>query len=318
MQLLKVRVTNKTLEAEGITSFELSSEDGNMLPSFTAGSHIDVYVKPGIIRQYSLCNHPNETQRYLIGVLRDAQSRGGSVAMHDEVNEGDLIQISEPRNHFQLAHAERTLLFAGGIGVTPLLCMAERLANTGANFEMHYCTRSPAHTAFRRRIMASPFSGRVHFHFDDGHASQKLDLVPLLANASGGTHAYICGPAGFISWVTGAAKASGWLDDRVHTEYFTAGAADISADRSFDVKIASTGQVISIPADEPVTTVLARYGIEIPISCEQGVCGTCLTRILEGEPEHRDLYMTDEERTKNNQFTPCCSRARSSLLVLDL
>jgi vanillate O-demethylase ferredoxin subunit len=318
MQLLKVRVTTKTVEAEGITSFELSSEDGNMLPSFTAGSHIDVYVKPDVIRQYSLCNHPDETGRYLIAVLRDAKSRGGSVAMHDEVNAGDFIQISEPRNHFQLLDAERTLLFAGGIGVTPLLCMAERLTSAGANFEMHYCTRSLAHTAFRRRIIAARFADSVHFHFDDGHASQLLDLGPLLANAPGGTHAYICGPAGFINWVTGAAKASGWLDERIHTEYFSARAVDISANRSFDVKIASTGQVVSIPADEPVTTVLARHGIEIPISCEQGVCGTCLTRILEGVPDHRDLYMTDEERTRNNQFTPCCSRARSSVLILDL
>jgi len=318
MQLLHVRVTNKTLEAEGIVSFELSSEDGSLLPSFSAGSHIDVYVKPGVIRQYSLCNHPDETTRYLISVLRDAKSRGGSVAMHDEVNRGDVIQISEPRNHFQLIRAKRTLLFAGGIGVTPLLCMAERLANTGADFEMHYCTRSPAHTAFRRRIMAAPFSERVHFHFDDGHPSQRLALAPLLAEASDNTHIYVCGPAGFISWVTGTAKASGWLDDRIHTEYFNAGAADKSADRSFSVKIASTGLVVSIPADEPVTAVLARHGLEIPISCEQGVCGTCLTRVLEGEPEHRDLYMTEEERAKNNQFTPCCSRARSPLLVLDL
>jgi vanillate O-demethylase ferredoxin subunit len=318
MQPLWVKVTSKTIEAEGIASFELCAASGHSLPSFSAGSHIDVHVKPGLIRQYSLCNHPDENRRYLITVLRDAQSRGGSSAMHDEVQQGDLVQISEPRNHFQLVRSERTLLFAGGIGVTPLLCMAERLAQTGADFEMHYCTRSPSHTAFCQRIAASPFSDKVHFHFDNGEASQKLNLVALLRNTPQTTHAYVCGPAGFIKWVTETAHVHGWSDERVHTEYFTQAAADTSGDRSFDVRISSTGQTISIPPDQPVTVALAKTGIEIPVSCEQGVCGTCLTRILEGEPEHRDLYLTDEEKAQNNQFTPCCSRARSSLLVLDL
>lgn len=166
---LTVRVARKALEAEGIASFELVSTDGSPLPAFAAGSHIDVQLPGGPTRQYSLCNDPAETHRYLIAVLRDAASRGGSAAMHEQVKVGDTLFISTPKNHFALAHeAQSHLLLAGGIGVTPLLCMAERLAHSGARFEMHYCTRSRARTAFVRRIEDSPLASRVQFHFDDG------------------------------------------------------------------------------------------------------------------------------------------------------
>jgi vanillate O-demethylase ferredoxin subunit len=318
MQMLSVRVTRKAIEADGIVSFELYPLNGEPLPTFSAGSHIDVHVRPGVTRQYSLCNQPGETQRYLIGVLRDPNSRGGSAAMHDDVHEGDVLQISEPRNHFPLALARRTLLFAGGIGVTPLLCMAEQLANVGAEFEMHYCSRSRAKTAFHRRIGESSFAERVQFHFDDGHAGQKLDTDQALGDPEPDVRLYICGPTGFITWLVDIAKARGWRDSQIHVEFFTAPAADSSGDRSFDVRIASTGQIVSVPFDQPVTVALSHHGIDIPVSCEQGVCGTCVTRVLEGEPEHRDLFFTEEERKRNDQFTPCCSRARSALLVLDL
>src|SRR5438552_10227986 len=172
---MNVRVARKTIEAVDICTFELIHSEGKSLPAFSAGSHIDVHMPNGLTRQYSLCNDPSEGHRYLIGVLRDVASRGGSRAMHEQVKEGDVLHVSAPKNHFPLAHeATHSVLMAGGIGVTPILCMAERLAVTGASFEMHYCTRSPERTAFRERIAASTFSQRVHFHFDDGPEGQKL------------------------------------------------------------------------------------------------------------------------------------------------
>jgi vanillate O-demethylase ferredoxin subunit len=321
MNIIEVKVTRKAREAEDICSFELAAADGSPLPAFSAGSHIDVHVGDGTIRQYSLCNNPEERHRYLIGVLRDPKSRGGSIAMHEQVKEGDTIRISAPKNHFPLVPAKRTLLFAGGIGVTPILCMAERLAHAGADFEMHYCSRSRDRTAFLERIARSPYADRVHFHFDDGAAEQKLDLPSLLASPDADTHLYVCGPGGFIEFVTGTAKQNGWAAANVHLEYFGAppqAASDTSGDQAFEIRIASTGKTFAVPADKSVIKVLEENDVFVPISCEQGVCGTCITRVLDGVPDHRDMYFTDEEKAKNDQFTPCCSRAQSSCLVLDL
>jgi vanillate O-demethylase ferredoxin subunit len=318
MSTLAVKVEKKVREAEDIVSFEFASVDGKPLPPFSAGSHIDVHVSEGLVRQYSLCNDPTESHRYQIAVLRDPNSRGGSVAVHEQIKVGDVIRISEPRNHFALGHAEHYLLLAGGIGVTPILCMAERLATIGASFEMHYCSRAPERTAFLERIKASKFADRVQLHFDSGDAGQKLALDQVLAATGPGTHIYVCGPAGFIEFVTGTASNHGWPAERVHLEYFGAAPVDTSGDTAFEVKIASSGVTYTIPADKSVCAALLEQGIDIPISCEQGVCGTCITRVLEGTPDHRDLYFTDEEKARNDQFTPCCSRARTKLLVLDL
>jgi ferredoxin-NADP reductase len=316
---LSVQVVRKRVEATDICTFELADPLGNALPSFSAGSHVDVYIGDGLVRQYSLCNDPRDTHRYMIAVLRVPASRGGSAVMHDAIQEGDLLEISEPRNRFQLAHgARRSLLVAGGIGVTPILCMAERLANIGADFEMHYCTRSPGRTAFMERIRRSSFGERVHFHFDDGPAGQKLDAERLLTHSRPDTHLYVCGPTGFMDWLLSTARAKGWPAQRQHREYFSSDMRAASDDKEFDVKIASTGKVYRIARDRTVVAALAQYGIEIPTSCAQGVCGTCLTRVIDGEPDHRDIYQTDAERARNDQFTPCCSRARSATLVLDL
>ncbi len=179
--MMQVKVVHKKEEAQDICSYELVRTDGGQLPAFSAGSHIDVHLPGGLIRQYSLCNDAAERHRYRIAVLRDPASRGGSVAMHDQINAGDVLQISEPRNHFPLVHAPKTLLLAGGIGATPLLCMAQRLHKTGAAFEMHYCTRSQDRTAFRDEIATSPFAPNVHFHYDDGAAEQKLNLASVIA-----------------------------------------------------------------------------------------------------------------------------------------
>ena len=318
MEHLAVKVVRKALEAEDIASFELARVDGAPLPPFNAGSHIDVQVPGGLTRQYSLCNDSVESHRYRIAVLRDAASRGGSKGMHDGVNEGDVIQISEPRNHFPLHPAQRSLLFAGGIGVTPLLCMAQRLQSIGAGFEMHYSTRSPGRTAFRQEIAGSGFADKVHFHHDDGAPAQMLNVPQALGTHDAGTHIYVCGPAGYINHVVQVAQGMGWPSSHIHLEYFSAAPQDTAGDKEFEVRIASTGKTYTVPADQSVVHALQAHGIEILTSCEQGVCGTCVTRLLGGEPDHRDMYFTDEEKARNDQFTPCCSRAKAGPLVLDL
>jgi vanillate O-demethylase ferredoxin subunit len=316
---LSVRVERKVQEALDICTFELVDVGGKPLPAFSAGSHIDVQLPGGITRQYSLCNDPQESHRYLIGVLKDPASRGGSKAMHELVNVGDTLTISAPRNHFPLAHeAAHSVLLAGGIGVTPILCMAERLAIASASFEMHYATRSRERTAFHQRIGKSGFASKVQFHLDDGAQEQKLQLATLLATPEAGTHLYVCGPKGFMDAVLGTARANGWPEAQIHYEYFGAEIIKSADDGSFQVQLASSGKIVRIPADQTVTAALAKAGVEILTSCEQGVCGTCITRVLEGEPDHRDLYFTPEQQARNDQFTPCCSRSKSPLLVLDL
>ena len=317
--MLSVRVTRKAVEAEDICSFELASVDGSPLPAFSAGSHVDVQLPGGLTRQYSLCNDPAEGHRYLIGVLRDPASRGGSVAMHEQVQEGTLLQISPPKNHFALAHeAPRHLLLAGGIGVTPILCMAERLAATGAAFEMHYAARSRARTAFFDRIQASAFASQVAFHFDDGAPTQKLDIAAVLAAQPADTHLYVCGPKGFMDAVLGTARAAGWPESRIHFEFFGAEVQPQAGDGSFEVQLASSGRVITVGPEQTVLAALEKAGVVVPSSCEQGVCGTCLTRVISGTPDHRDQYLLPEEQAAGDQFLPCCSRSKTPRLVLDL
>ena len=314
----RVRIARKTIEALDVCSFELVDPEGRSLPPFSAGSHVDVRVGDGVVRQYSLCNDPRETHRYLIAVLRDPNSRGGSVGMH-ALEAGMTIGISDPKNHFALAHGVRhSVLLAGGIGITPILCMAERLANIGASFELHYCTRSAERTAFIERIRGSAFSNRAQFHHDDGSAEQRLDAHAAIGSPRDDVHLYVCGPTGFMDWVLGTARGLGWPEDRLHREYFSAAPIDTNDDGSFEVLIASTGAVIRVAADQSVVAALATAGIDVPVSCEQGVCGTCLTRVLDGTPVHRDMYLTPAEQAKGDQFTPCCSRAKSPRLVLDL
>jgi vanillate monooxygenase ferredoxin subunit len=239
--------------------------------------------------------------------------------MHDRVHVGDELAISIPKNHFPLAHeAHHHLLLAGGIGVTPILSMAERLAAIGASFDMHYCTRSRARTAFAQRIAHARYAQHVQFHFDDGEDSQKLDLTARLAQPEPSTHLYVCGPTGFMDAVLSTARAAGWADAQLHYEFFAADARETAGDACFEVEIASSGQVVVVGKEESVVAALARAGIRIETSCEQGVCGTCLTRVLTGEPEHFDAYLTPDERAANDQFLPCCSRSKSVRLVLDL
>ncbi|WP_028603698.1 PDR/VanB family oxidoreductase [Ottowia thiooxydans] len=317
---LTVRVARKTLVAQGICCVELvSASDAYALPAFTAGSHIDVYLPGDIVRQYSLCNDPGETDRYVLGVLNDPNSRGGSKAMHEAVTEGCTLEISEPKNHFELSpDAEQHVLFAGGIGITPILSMVQFLARNGRPFKMHYCTRSKATTAFAQRLSAPSLATHVTHYFDDAIGTPKLELEAELKTLRLGAHIYVCGPKGFMDWVLGTARSYGWPESQLHYEFFAADAPDLSDADSFDVRIASSGQVITIAKDKTVVQALAECGIEIETSCEQGICGTCLTGVKEGRPDHKDLFLTQAEHDLNDQFTPCCSRSLSPLLVLDL
>jgi len=316
---MMVRVARRNIEADGIVSFEFASLDGRDLPAFDAGSHIDVHLPTGHVRQYSLCSAPHERSRYQIAVLREEQSRGGSAGMHDAVNEGDELSVSLPRNHFALASVPaKHLLLAGGIGLTPLLCMAQHLDRTGKDFELHYCARSRSRAAFLERLADASWAERVHYHFDDEDEHQRLRLDALLKDATPDTHLYVCGPQGFMNAVLDEARASGWPESRVHYEFFSAPTLDTSTDGSFEVCLARTGKTVTIPADRTVTQALADAGVDVPVSCEQGICGTCLTRVLDGEPEHRDLFLSPEEQSRNDQFLPCCSRSKSRKLVLDL
>lgn len=316
---MTVRVARRNIEAEGIVSFELASLDGRELPPFDAGSHIDVYLPAGHVRQYSLCSAPHDRSRYQIAVLRETQSRGGSAGMHDVIREGDELRVSTPRNHFALASGPaKHLLLAGGIGLTPLLCMAQHLHRSSGDFEMHYCARSRSRAAFLERLANASWAERVQYHFDDEDEHQRLRLDALLEDADANTHLYVCGPQGFMNAVLDAARANGWPEHRLHYEFFSAPTVDTSSDGAFQVCLARTGKTVTIPADRSVTQALADAGIDVPVSCEQGICGTCVTRVLEGEPDHRDLFLSPEEQARNDQFMPCCSRSKSRRLVLDL
>jgi vanillate monooxygenase ferredoxin subunit len=317
--LRTVRVARKTIDATDVCTFELVHPDGAALPPFAAGAHIDVHIAPDLVRQYSLCGDPADHTHYLIAVLRAPDGRGGSSAMHDAIHEGQEIWISEPRNCFPLApETQPSLLLAGGIGVTPILSMAERLNGIGTVFEMHYLTRSRERTAFYERIAHSPFAANVTFHHDDGPAEQRLDIPAVLERHKGRSHLYLCGPEGFLTFVRDTARQRGWPDEAVHFEYFSAQPARSDHDRAFVVELASTGQRVSVPSHQSVVEALATHGVDIPISCGQGVCGTCLTRILGGEPDHRDYYLSAKEQARNDQFLPCCSRAKGAFLILDL
>ncbi|RBP09669.1 vanillate O-demethylase ferredoxin subunit [Roseiarcus fermentans] len=314
---LTLIVAEKSDEADGIVRLVLRNEGGAALPPFAAGAHIEVEVANGERRSYSLCNGPHDAGGYEIAVLLEPNGRGGSRHMHERVERGDRLRAKPPRNLFPLAEDGHSLLVAGGIGITPLLAMAEHLARAGRSFDLHIAVRSPARAAFRRRLAAAPFAARVHWHFDDGAPEQAFDLERILAEAPPASRLYVCGPTGFMDAVLGGARAAGWPDTRLHCEYFAAASGDHSADGAFDLFLAKTGRTIRVPAGATAARALLDAGVDIRLSCEQGVCGTCLLPVIEGVPDHRDHYLGKAERAANRLFAPCCSRARTPRLTLD-
>jgi vanillate O-demethylase ferredoxin subunit len=317
MSTLRVRLAAKEAETQDICRLELVALEGETLPPFTAGANVELYLPGDLVRAYSLCNDPAERHRYVLGVLKDANSRGGSRAVHEQLKVGDTITIGVPHNLFALAQdAKRSLLLGGGIGVTPLLAMAEQLHREGAAFDLHYTVATQDRLAFGERLKQAPFAANVHTYFSQ--QGSRMDLAAVIGAAEDGRHLYVCGPQRFIDAVLETARAQGWTDAQLHYEFFGAAEVDTSGDKAFTVKIASSGQEVLVPADKTALKALQDAGIQVPMACDQGVCGTCLTRVISGDVDHRDLYLTDEEQAANDQFLPCRSRAKSACLVLDL
>jgi vanillate monooxygenase ferredoxin subunit len=314
---MKVKLVRKVEVAADICEFHLALASGESLPEFSPGAHIDVFLG-ALTRQYSLCNAPRDTRYYVLGVLREEASRGGSHAMH-ALEEGDELEISEPKNHFPLdKSATHSILIAGGIGVTPILSMAQFLKGVGASFEVHYCARGRARTAFHERFVQNDLRDHSHLYFDNEAGSPKLDLTEILRTPHPAKHLYVCGPGGFIDACLNAASAAGWDDATVHREYFSAQPALVRVKGGFQIRLARSGTMVHVSPDQRVIDALCDAGVRIPFSCEEGTCGTCLTTVLEGEPDHRDTYLTRGERKSNDRFLPCCSRSKSPVLVLDL
>ncbi|WP_188071729.1 PDR/VanB family oxidoreductase [Sphingobium jiangsuense] len=314
---LRLKVVNRRIVARDIVAFDLEDPAGEPLPVFAAGAHVDVRAGDGLIRQYSLCNDPRERHRYRLGILLDPQSRGGSAAIHAGFAEGELVDIGMPRNLFPIRDKARpALLFGGGIGITPILAMAHELEAAGASFALHYCVRDASRAAFLDEIGAGALAPHCKVHFDDGAAEQRLDVAALLAGADRRTDLYVCGPAGFIDHVRSEARRVGWPDDQIHSESFDA-AVDLSGG-SFELIAERSGRRFIVPPGKSPAQVLLDAGIDVPVSCEQGICGTCLCDVLEGTPDHRDLIQSDEEKASNKQIALCCSRSLTPVLRIDL
>ena len=314
--LRSVVVAKKTIEANNILSFELVDPDGSELPAFSAGSHIDVTIPGGLVRQYSLCNSEGERQRYVIGVWKDPNSRGGSKLLHNEVKEGDVLQVGLPRNRFRVPrNIKRALLVARGIGVTPVLSIADRLKAQNIPFAFHYLNALGSPGAFQAMIDGSAFAENTTSYLESN--GEAIEPKALFADQPEETQLFVCGVDWWLDPLIAAAKKHGWTDERIHVERFTAKASAPLLDKVFEVKIASTGAVYKIPGDKSVSAFLEEKGVKIPTSCEQGLCGTCKVKILEGEAEHRDKRLSDADRAAG-YFLACVSRAKGDLLVLDL
>ncbi|MDB5715002.1 MAG: ferredoxin [Sphingomonadales bacterium] len=314
---IHAKVVARTQQADDIVSIELANIDGRPLPAFEAGSHIDVEVADGIVRQYSLSTDPAAPGAYRIGVLREAASRGGSAAVHDRLEIGAPLRISRPRNFFPLNEAApESILMAGGIGVTPIMAMAYRLHSIGAPFALHYANRTKTRAAFLDELRNSAFGDHVAAYFDDGPVSSRLNVETILTAADPGAHLYCCGPKGFIDHVVNAAQALGWPANQIHVEHFAA--TPVLTGAPFDVIAARSGRTFHIPCEKTILEVLNEAGIDIPSSCHSGVCATCMTSVIDGVPDHRDMVLSDEEKAANRQIAVCCSRSKTRQLVLDI
>jgi vanillate O-demethylase ferredoxin subunit len=323
---LAVRVVSVDHAAEDVLVLELRSLYGSDLPSFTAGAHIDVELpipldKAGpLVRQYSLCNDPVENHRYVIAVGRDAQSRGGSEWVHGHIRPGDRLRISAPRNHFPLSEdAPQSVLIAGGIGVTPLLAMARRLSALRRPWTFYYCARSPQRAAFLGELHMLP--GTIVPVFDGIPGGERIDLSAVVREALPCTHFYCCGPSSLMEAFEQA--ASSLPLQQVHVEWFkarplTSKATQPASDAAFEIRLAKTNICLEVPADKSVLDVLIEAGISIQHSCCDGLCGTCETRVLEGQPDHRDSVLLGDDAKCTDRMMVCVSRSVGSHLTLDL
>lgn len=303
--------------AEDIACVELAPAAGGRFPPFSAGSHVDVFINEETIRQYSISNDPTDCSYYRLAIQKEPQSRGGSRAIHESFRTGDPVRISEPRNNFSLAEDDtKVVLVAGGIGVTPILSMAYHLTAKGTAFAFHVCARSRERVAFVDEISASPFATRFQLHLDDGASQQRFNPDNAFADLTKTAAVYVCGPRGFMEFVTDAARRLGVRPERIHTESFVSAAVD--GEEEFEVVTARSGKVLLVRHNKSIAETLEEAGVCPVLSCEQGICGTCLTKVISGEVDHRDTFQTNSEKIRNNMIAICCSRARSKQLVLDI
>ncbi len=317
-------VVNSRIEAaQDIVCLELAAVAGERLPDWSAGAHIDVYTRDAagreVARQYSLCG-PAGGDTWRIAVLDGPGGRGGSKWLHENAVAGQTVRVSAPRNHFGLyEEREPVILVAGGIGLTPLLAMAWKLSDNRVPFKLFYYVRRVVGAAFLQELGEAPFSTNTVVSVDESEAGA-LPLRQIFDNLQPDTRLYLCGPEGFMNAVIQEGLAQGLLAHRIHRELFATDSITTQAgsNRAFDIVLKSNGRRIHVPPEQTAVQALAQAGIEVVMSCEQGLCGSCLTHVLEGVPEHRDQFMMPEEQARNDSFTPCCSRAKTACLVLDL
>ncbi|SEB24840.1 PDR/VanB family oxidoreductase [Variovorax sp. YR216] len=317
--LMQVRVRAVTYEADGILGFELVPMPPlKELPAFTAGAHIDLHLPNGLLRSYSLLNAPSERHRYLIGVNKDAKSRGGSRYMHEVLRSGETLTIGAPRNNFPLDETSPMNVFiAGGIGITPMMSMIARSQALGTPWRLHYAARTRRNAAFLDVLQGfhNQPNAELRLNFDQEAGGQMLDLSAIVQSLPAGAHVYCCGPLPMLAAYEQA--TAGLPPDRVHMEYFAAKEA-AATDGGFIVELARSGKQLEVRAGQTILDSLLAIGIEPPFSCQEGICGTCEVRVLEGTPDHRDLVLSNAEKAANDRMMICCSGCKTAKLVLDL
>lgn len=312
-----VKVAEIVQETPDIRTLRLAKLDGAPFRPFEAGAHIDVVGPTGVLRQYSLASSPHQGDSIMIAVKREPESRGGSTALHS-VEVGDHLRIGKPRNLLAIAEdADRHVLVAGGVGVTPLLAMAYELYTRGETFELHYFARSATEMAFRELLeQRAEFRDCVHLYFGVPRGDQPQVLTEVAAGLSDRSHVYTCGPGPFMEQVRQVMSAAVG-DDHVHIEHFTAEEVETGDDTAFTVEL-DTGETFEIPADRSILSVLEDNDIEVFKSCEEGICGSCVSGVLEGVPDHRDHCLSAADKAAGNQLALCVSRARTDKLVIEL
>ena len=316
--VMQVRVKRISFEAENINSYELMALGGGDLPPFTAGCHVDFYLQNGMIRSYSLVNDQSERNRYVVAINKDAESRGGSSFIHETMRAGDILTISHPRNNFALQeNATHSVLIAGGIGITPLLSMVRRLEALGRSWELFYAARTRPATAFLDELNALRANARanIHVNFDQEPSGRMLDLPAIVKDAAKNAHLYCSGPVSMLEAFEAATADR--PADHVHVEYFKAKEKPAVAG-GFEVKLARSNRTITVQAGKSILNALLDAGIAASYACTEGVCGTCETRVIEGTPDHRDLFLSKEEQAANKTMMICCSGSKAPTLVLDL
>lgn len=312
---LRVVVKRKFPAGADIVGVELGALEGH-LPTFQPGAHIDLHLPNGLVRQYSLTNGPGEQLSYIIGVKREATPDSGSHAVHDVLRVGDVVAISEPRNNFPLRRdARKTWLIAGGIGITPLLAMAKALKAQGLDFSFELFARSEAHVPFPDDV--EKLGGAVHRHLGLTPEATAAAIGRIVSSPGFAEQIYVCGPGPFLELVRDEAAVAGWPESAVHFEYFK-NLKPRDSSKSFTIELARSALTLEVPAGRSILAVLRDNGVNGPASCEQGACGTCLTRVLDGEIDHQDVYLNEAEKREGKVMLTCVSRARSGRLVLDI